>query len=210
MIIPMWIICQMSIKLSKDISSLEISWTLSPGVNLNLGISPSKSVESELCKTDMIVGCDPACMCNIYHLHQFKDWTWATHIINRLILFSREGIAAKECTWKTSANLVLISVLVHPDLLHCAITTAASEHISCTQKLSCVQIQIWAFFEEQEVRFPHLRALRLDHQPWRLRLTPTARHHPGQWFGRTGSRASPSPAEEGSCRCLVWVSVQRS
>lgn len=163
MIKPMWIICQMSIKLSKDISSLEISWTLSPGVNLNLGISPSKSVESELCKTDMIVGCDPACMWNIYHLHQFKDWTWATHIIKRLILFSGEGIAAKECTWKTSASLVLISVLVHPDLLHCAITTAASEHISCTQKLSCVQIQIWAFFEEQEVQFPHLRALCSDH-----------------------------------------------
>lgn len=67
-----------------------------PLCQFKFGISPSKSVESEPCKTDTTVGCDPACLCNICHLHQFKGWTWATHIINRLILVSEEDTAAKE------------------------------------------------------------------------------------------------------------------
>lgn len=57
-------------------------------------------------------------------------------------------------------------MLVHPDPLRCAITTAVSEHIAHTERLNCLQIQIWAFFEEQEVHFPHPGALWSDHQPW--------------------------------------------
>lgn len=105
--------------------------------------------------------------------------------------------------------LVLISVFVHPGPLHCAITTAASEQISYTQTLSCVQTQIWAFFVEQEVPFPHLRALLSVQQPWR-QAHPHGQAPSGQCFGSTGCRASSSPAEEGSCRSLVWDSVWSS
>lgn len=66
-----------------------------PFCQLTFGISPSMSAEPEPCKTDMIAGCDPTCLCNICHLHQFKDWTQATHIRNRPILFSEEETAAK-------------------------------------------------------------------------------------------------------------------
>lgn len=81
----------------------------SPLCLFKFGISPSKSVESGPCKADTIVGCDPARLCNICCLHQFKDWTWATHIINRLILLSGEDIAAKQLylrnIWELSVDL---------------------------------------------------------------------------------------------------------
>lgn len=64
------------------------------------GICPSKSAKSELCKTETIVGCDLTCLCNICHLHQFKDWTWATRIINRLTLLSGEETAGKVFDFK--------------------------------------------------------------------------------------------------------------
>lgn len=80
-----------------------------PFCQLTFGISPSMSAESEPCKTDMIAGCDPTRLRNICHLHQFKDWTQATYIRNRPILFSEEETAAKvlhsKKSWKLSIDL---------------------------------------------------------------------------------------------------------
>lgn len=159
-----------------------------PSCQFKFGISPSMSSESELCKTDMIAGCDPVCLCNICHLHQ--DWTQAMHIINRLILLAGEETAAKELCLK--------------DIWELSIDLNNSPPRSSVMCKHCGSLRAHREWQSSLHNGLSLRTSRCIPAPKSSGIRPLAKESQVE----LGQKGQPSKGD--SCGWLVWVSVCRA
>lgn len=179
------------------------------------GISPWKSVESDPCKTGTIVGCVPTCLCNICHLHQFEGWTWATHIINRLIVLSGEDTAAKALylknIWELCVELNGSPRRSSATCRHCRSLGTSLTHGKTRLPTNANPGFLWG----AGGALPTGRSSVLRPPAPGAEADPHRQAPPGEELGQDWQQGSSgcvraAAREDAGCRWPVWVSVWRS